>query len=110
MKDQLSQQYEDRIGVEAHENPYALPTMDTQRYQQLLAEDGLTAQQCEELLKVLWEIMSRFVEIGFGVDSVHNVFSAMARNHLAGRRNSETISFDARALEDTAQEPLEEED
>lgn len=42
-----------------------------------LAEFDLTEEQANELLVALWEIMKAFVDLGFGVDSIHEFLPAL---------------------------------
>ena len=44
--------------------------LDPDDYREDLAEFDLTAQQENELLEVLWNIMASFVAMGYGLDSV----------------------------------------
>ena len=48
--------------------------LDPDEYREHLEDFDLTAEQENELLAVLWNIMRTFVDIGFGLDSVQ-VFS-----------------------------------
>ena len=50
----------------------AFPTLklDPDEYREDLAEFALTEEQENELLQALWHIMSTFVDIGWGVDTV----------------------------------------
>jgi hypothetical protein len=43
---------------------------DIEKYRQDLEDFDLTDEQTRELLRTLWSIMTNFVELGFGVDSV----------------------------------------
>lgn len=56
-------------------DPQALPTIafDAERYRPHVADLNLSAAREEELLRTLWDIMSAFVDIGWGVDSVQNL-------------------------------------
>lgn len=47
-------------------------------YRDELAAFELTKTQEDELLLTLWEMMRMCVEIGFGVDVIHNVFNSLA--------------------------------
>ena len=55
--------------------------LDPEDYREELAEFGLTDQQEIELLEVLWSIMSSFVAIGYGLDSVQ-LFSTEEKKGL----------------------------
>ena len=50
----------------------AWPTLklDPDEYREDLAEFALTEEQENELLQTLWHIMSTFVDIGWGVDTI----------------------------------------
>lgn len=43
-------------------------------YRSDIASLNLTHEQENELLKSLWEIMRMFVELGYGVNSINNIF------------------------------------
>ena len=43
---------------------------DAEKYRQDLEGFDISDEQANELLQTLWSIMSAFVELGFGVDSV----------------------------------------
>lgn len=49
-------------------------------YRDDIAEFGLTKAQEDELLLTLWEMMRICVEIGYGVDIIHNVFNGLVEN------------------------------
>lgn len=51
---------------------------DPTKYRQHLDSFDLTEEQQTELLAILWRIMSTFVELGFGVDSVQTLLPALA--------------------------------
>jgi hypothetical protein len=44
--------------------------LDVQKYQSHVQDFDLTEEQKTELLETLWSIMTTFVDLGFGVDSV----------------------------------------
>lgn len=46
-------------------------------YRPYLEEQGLTTEQENALLEALWDIMRSFVELGFGVDTIHNIIPAL---------------------------------
>lgn len=46
-------------------------------YRDEIAEFGLTKEQEDELLLTLWEMMRMCVEIGYGVDVIHNMFNGL---------------------------------
>lgn len=49
--------------------PSVLP-FDAERYMEHITDLDMTHAQKVEFLRVLWDIMSAFVDLGFGVDSV----------------------------------------
>ena len=46
------------------------PNFDPARYLEQMADIDISEAEKNELLLILWDIMSRFVELGFGVDSL----------------------------------------
>lgn len=50
---------------------------NAEEYLPYLAEFDLTEEQANELLATLWEIMKAFVDLGFGVDSIHEFLPAL---------------------------------
>ena len=56
----------------------ATPDLDT--FRQDLTELDLTDEQAKELLQTLWHIMSMFVDIGWGVDSVQQLLPDLYKN------------------------------
>ncbi|MCB1878219.1 MAG: hypothetical protein KDH88_19765 [Chromatiales bacterium] len=60
------------------------PSLDVEAYRDDLAEFALTPAQEEELLGVLWTICRTFVDIGWGCDSVQQLFSGIVENALRG--------------------------
>ncbi len=59
-------------GTTQSNNDKAWPTLklNPDDYREDLAEFALTEEQENELLQTLWHIMSTFVDIGWGVDTV----------------------------------------
>jgi hypothetical protein len=55
-------------------------TLDPNKYRSYLEEFDLTEEQENELLAILWRILSTMVDIGFGLDSVQMLFPAMIEN------------------------------
>ena len=53
----------------------ALPTctLDPEEYRDQLEDFDLSEDQEKELLQALWQIMSAFVDLGWGVDNLHYV-------------------------------------
>jgi hypothetical protein len=54
------------------------PPFDPEKYRSFLEDTELSHEQQSEYLKVLWSIMTAFVELGFGVDSVQQALPALA--------------------------------
>lgn len=50
---------------------------DAEAYLPYLAEFDLTDEQAAELLTALWEMMKAFVDIGFGVGSIHEILPGL---------------------------------
>ena len=51
--------------------------LDPERYRSHLESFEMTNAEQDELLQTLWNILSTFVDIGFGLDSVQNLFSGI---------------------------------
>ena len=49
----------------------ALPQCDFKKYQEHVKDFDLSEEEQTELLKTLWSIMTAFVDLGFGVDSIN---------------------------------------
>lgn len=49
-------------------------TLDVERYKHLLDDPALTETQKEEFLQALWSIVVTFVELGFGVHPLQEVY------------------------------------
>jgi len=56
----------------------ALPPLNPADYKQYVEGFDLTEEQTNELLHTLWQIMSAFVDLGWGVDSLQNVLPGLA--------------------------------
>ena len=50
---------------------------NAEEYRPYMAEFDLSEEQANELLATLWEIMKAFVDLGFGVDSIHRFLPAL---------------------------------
>jgi hypothetical protein len=57
---------------------FITPALDLEAYRPALSELSLTREREDELLQTLWSIMSAFVDLGFGLDSVQTIFNAGA--------------------------------
>jgi hypothetical protein len=80
-------------------------TFDATRYYKYVEDFDLTEEQKVELLKTLFSIMSAFVEIGFGVDSVQRLFPALGAS-AAGDQGGEIEELNG-AARDWAQGHVE---
>jgi len=86
--------HEDRISIPKEQKPQANPmqgvkfikpppvdggftkpvlNLDIEKYLEQIEDFELDEEDATELLTTLWDIMSRFVELGFGIDSYSNV-------------------------------------
>lgn len=68
---------------EAARRAAAAPTVSTlafdkEKYLPELEDTDLTEEQKIEMLQALWSIMEAFVDLGFGVNSIHRFFSERA--------------------------------
>ena len=61
---------------------------DPDRYRHHLDGFALAREQEDESMRVLWTMMLSFVDLGWGVDSVHNIFSQMVDKSLNDEENS----------------------
>lgn len=55
-------------------------TLDPDKYREKIEDMKLNTQQEDELLTILWNIMSTMVEIGFGQDSVQTVLDSFVKS------------------------------
>ncbi len=69
---------EDDILVADRQPSSVQPVFDPKRYADEIADMDLTDEQAAEYLGTIWEIMKAFVDLGFGVDSVHHVLPQLA--------------------------------
>ena len=63
-----------------HNNSSPVCLFDIEKYRQDLEGFDLTDEQARELLQTLWSIMTTFVELGFGVDSVQYLLAQHSRH------------------------------
>ena len=64
-------------------NPVVLaPTLDEEKYRSKLAALDLTIEQENALLRTLWSMMTTFVDLGFGLDSVQNIIKSADESSL----------------------------
>ena len=80
------------------------PAFDADEYRPYLDGFDLTEEQANELLATLWDIMKAFVELGFGVDSIHRflpeldaVSEEMRGSKVQLKGNSFSQTFEASA-------------
>ena len=60
--------------------------LDPERYRSYLESFEMSQAEQDELLQTLWNILSTFVDIGFGLDSVQNLFSGIIENAVREER------------------------
>lgn len=51
---------------------------DKEKYLSELEDTDLTEEQKIDMLQALWSIMEAFVDLGFGINSIHQFFSELA--------------------------------
>lgn len=75
--------------------PIAPLAFNAERYRAELAGLQMSPAQEEELLRTLWTIMSAFVDLGWGVDSVQNFLPFLKEDfsHQLGSANTLTPPF-----------------
>ncbi len=80
------------VTAEAGLAPVSQLGFDAARYWSYL--EGIEASDAQKaaLLETLWSIMSRFVEIGFGVDPVQTVIPALIRAAIEEEQAEETAA------------------
>jgi hypothetical protein len=59
------------------------PDFDMDKYMKMAGEFDMSEEEKRELILTLWNIMSRFVELGFGLDSVSILEAEKARKASA---------------------------
>ncbi|MEM6463198.1 MAG: hypothetical protein AAF724_14905 [Pseudomonadota bacterium] len=69
--------YEGDVLVAEKDPSSAGPALDVDAYRPYIEDFDLTEEQAAELLRTLWEIMKAFVDLGFGVDSIHHFIPAL---------------------------------
>ncbi|MBL27118.1 MAG: hypothetical protein CMM50_06150 [Rhodospirillaceae bacterium] len=93
------------VDVVAEPRGYAdAPAFDADEYRPYLAGLDLTDEQANELLATLWDIMKAFVELGFGLDSIHRflpelnaVSEEMGDSEVQSESHSFSQTFEASA-------------
>lgn len=78
--------------------------LDPERYRHHLEAFEMTPEQENELLRTLWELTIAFVDLGWGVDSIHNIFAQMvdkslnsAENHVESKGKSKKKGIESAA-------------
>lgn len=66
-----------------------IPSLNPEKYQKLMDEMPLSEAEKLELLQTLWNIMTAFVDLGFGVDSVQQVLPAL--NEIASELDADEL-------------------
>jgi hypothetical protein len=69
----------------------ALPKFDPARYATHVDDLDLTPAQQEDVLRALWTIMTGFVDMGFGVESVQNFLPELGKLSSEFRKNALNI-------------------
>jgi|SRR5690606_18519076 len=67
----------DKLTNIARESFREAPPLDVDAYAPYVEELELTDEQKTDLLRTLWQIMASFVELGFGVDSIHQALPGL---------------------------------
>ncbi len=83
---------------------------DPAEYLPDMEEFDLSEEQATELLTTLWEIMKAFVDLGFGVDSIHRIFPELVgvsgeleADQVDSKDDHLTDTFDQAASSDAEQ-------
>jgi len=62
---------------------YAALQFDPAAYMHFVEDDDLTEEQAVELLRAIWSIVVSFVDLGYGLDPVHQVVGHFAKEVAA---------------------------
>jgi len=73
MKDDLTIRTDENLSESFSVSARRTLTIDVAKYEDYLANSGLTSEQKEEFLRALWTIIVAFVELGFGVHPLQEV-------------------------------------
>lgn len=65
--------------------------LDVERYRHHLDGLNLSEAQATEMLNALWSLLSAFVDLGFGVDSVHLALPQSKEGALKTDATAETV-------------------
>lgn len=63
------------------------PVFNVEDYRDDIAELGIPQEQAAEFLRTLWDIMRAFVELGWGVDSIHFALPELRDDNLRCAQN-----------------------
>jgi len=66
----------------------AVPKFDPAKYASHVDDLDLTPAQQEDVLRALWKIMTGFVDMGFGVESVQNFLPELGKLSSEFRKNA----------------------
>lgn len=82
----------DTLALEPRPECRAL-AFDAEEYLAHMSEFDLSEEQARELLATLWNIMAAFVDLGFGVDSIHRIFPEL--NGFSGEADADPVESKA---------------
>ena len=77
MSEQQEQERTKATGKLAQNSRAPFPDLQADRYKPMLADMDLTDEQADELLRVLWNIMCGFVDLGFGSNSIQRILPSI---------------------------------
>ena len=82
----------------------SVPPFDAEKYMEHVDDFDMTDAQKAEFLRTLWDIMTAFVDLGFGVDSVIPILAQRASENAADalQETIPTHEFNVAADEDPA--------
>ena len=67
----------DQTDLTGHETALAPLPFDFEKYEPYIGDLEVTDEQARELLETLFNIMSMFVDMGFGLDSTQTILGSM---------------------------------
>ncbi|MBL8548299.1 MAG: hypothetical protein JNL81_17700 [Hyphomonadaceae bacterium] len=71
--------------------PAGAPALDMEQYLPEVEGRFDSEEDAMEFLRTLWNIMCAFVDLGWGVDSIHFVFPELADQHDRASSGSEDL-------------------
>lgn len=71
-------QDDEAAGLTGTDPDVSVAVFDEEKYLPELADADLTEEQKIAMLQALWSIMQAFVDLGFGVNSIHSFFPEIA--------------------------------